>query len=69
MALKTFNLDQETYKQFSSHCKKNGISMSKKIDNFIKEELEKLKSTTQKSKYPPKKQPTPEEHSFRKYCY
>ena len=28
--LKTFNLDAEIYKQFSEHCKNQGISMSKK---------------------------------------
>lgn len=39
MVLKTFNLDEETYKQFSKHCKENGISMSKKVENFIKQEL------------------------------
>jgi macrodomain Ter protein organizer (MatP/YcbG family) len=44
MALKTFNLDSEVYKQFSKHCKENGISMSKKIENFIKQELSKLKT-------------------------
>lgn len=42
-ALKTFNVDQEIYKEFSSHCKKHGISMSKKVENFIREELERLK--------------------------
>ena len=43
MALKTFNLDEETYKEFSKHCKKNGISMSKRIENFIREELSIIK--------------------------
>jgi len=37
MALKTFNIDGETYKEFSKHCKKNGISMRKMA-------LEKLKA-------------------------
>ncbi len=40
MVLKTFNLDANSYEKFSSHCKKHGISMSKKIENFIKSELE-----------------------------
>ena len=43
MALKTFNLDAEVYKEFSKHCKANGISMSKRVENFIREELELIK--------------------------
>ena len=42
MALKTFNVDAEAYKKFSDYCKKEGISMSKKVEKFIKEELERL---------------------------
>jgi len=48
MALKTFNLNEQTYKQFSKHCKSQGISMSKKIENFIKQELEQINSLLQK---------------------
>ena len=43
MALKTFNLDKEVYEEFSKHCKKHGISMSKKVDNFIREEMKNIK--------------------------
>ena len=43
MALKTFNIDAEIYRRFSEHCKKHGISMSRKIENFIREETMKLK--------------------------
>ena len=39
MVLKTFNLDNETYKKFSEYCKKRGISMSKQVDLFIKLQL------------------------------
>ncbi len=39
MALKTFNIEDSIYKEFSKHCKKHGISMSKRIENFIREEL------------------------------
>jgi 5-bromo-4-chloroindolyl phosphate hydrolysis protein len=46
MALKTFNLDKEVYEEFSKHCKENGISMSKKVEKFIREELEMLKVQT-----------------------
>lgn len=40
MVLKTFNLDNETYKKFSEFCKENGLSMSKQIDIFIKAQIE-----------------------------
>jgi len=60
--LKTFNLDQSLYNKFSHHCKTNGISMSKKIENFIKQELEKLTSPTKQEIISIKK------HSFSKYC-
>ncbi len=66
MALKTFNLDAEAYKEYCKYCKKEGISMSKKIDNFIKSELDKLKhsqSITNNSSNSP-----PSNHSFSKYC-
>lgn len=75
MALKTFNLDDVAYKEFSKYCKKNGISMSKKIENFIRDELDKLKN---KKNTPPnveksavkigKAAVSVERHSFSKYC-
>jgi len=40
MVLKTFNLNEETYKKFSEFCRENGISMSKQVDIFIKAQLE-----------------------------
>ena len=40
MVLKTFNLDDETYRKFSNFCKENGLSMSKQVDIFIKSQLE-----------------------------
>ena len=40
MVLKTFNLEEQTYKKFSDFCKQNGISMSKQIDIFIKAQIE-----------------------------
>ncbi len=39
MVLKTFNLDEETYKQFSEFCRENGFSMSKQINFFIKSQM------------------------------
>lgn len=47
MALKTFNVDEEVYKEFSQHCKKQGISMSKKVENFIRKEVAKISSPLQ----------------------
>jgi len=40
MVLKTFNVEKETYDQFSHFCKGYGISMSKQIDTFMKSFLE-----------------------------
>ena len=40
MVLKTFNLDDETYRMFSEFCKEHGISMSKQINIFIKAQIE-----------------------------
>ena len=67
MAIKAFNIDEEVYNQFSKHCKKNGISMSKRIENFIRGEISKLKSNPIENKLNEtlfqKK-----DHSFSKYC-
>ena len=62
--LKTFNLDEGIYKNFSEHCKKNGISMSKRVENFMKSELEKLRINTGNIEM----KKANEEHSFKKYC-
>tara|TARA_Y100000034_G_C6670825_1_gene294490 strand:- start:7 stop:240 length:234 start_codon:yes stop_codon:yes gene_type:complete len=43
MALKTFNIDAEIYAEFSKHCKHEGISMSRKVEKFIAEEMGRLK--------------------------
>ncbi len=40
MVLKTFNLNEETYRKFSEFCRENGISMSKQVDIFIRAQLE-----------------------------
>lgn len=73
MALKTFNLNGEIYREFSEYCKKEGISMSKKIENFIREELEHVKSGGRISvkrftKLLGKHEMDEHEHSFKKYC-
>lgn len=71
MAIKTFNIDDETYNHFSAYCKKHGISMSKRVEHFIKEEVAKIKD-----KMPLKKQVidgknkkvNTAHHSFSRYC-
>ena len=40
MTLKTFNVEEDTYRKFSDFCKGNGISMSKQIDFFMKSVVE-----------------------------
>ena len=75
MALKTFNIDEKIYNEFSKHCKKNGISMSKKVEKFISEEIEKINSLVEEK---PKNQEMhapkevhevhPGAHPLRKYC-
>ena len=68
MAIKTFNIDEEAYKQFSAHCKKHGISMSKRVEHFIKEEVAKIKDKMPVKKTADKKESRPGQHSFSKYC-
>ena len=41
MVLKTFNLDEEVYGEFSEFCKENGISMSRQINIFIQAQMAK----------------------------
>jgi len=40
MVLKTFNVQEEVYKKFSSFCKEHGISMSKQIELFMESQIE-----------------------------
>jgi hypothetical protein len=65
MALKTFNIDAKAYELYSKFCKEQGMSMSKKVENFIKGELDKFKLG---DKPELKKDIIEKEHSFRKYC-
>ncbi|MDP4039147.1 MAG: hypothetical protein Q8P57_01025 [Candidatus Pacearchaeota archaeon] len=76
ITLKTFNLDEEIYKEFSKLCRENGISMSKRVEKFIREELESLKRDSdlnksvkiERSLNKPRQKLSGEEHSFSKYC-
>ena len=40
MVIKTFNLEEDVYKQFAEFCKAHGLSMSKQINIFIKAQIE-----------------------------
>ncbi len=40
MVLKTFNLNEDTYRKFSEFCKEHGISMSKQVNIFIDSQME-----------------------------
>jgi hypothetical protein len=78
MTLKTFNIDEKIYKKFSDYCKKNGISMSKKVENFIKSEMENVLDSVERKKSEKRKKKNSDvkidlideksEHSFMKYC-
>ncbi len=71
MVIKTFNIDEEVYKQFSAHCKKNGVSMSRKVENFIRDEIVKLKikpASADKKAEILDKNISVAKHSFSKYC-
>jgi hypothetical protein len=67
MAIKTFNLDDKIYKEFAKHCKKEGFSMSRKVENFIKGELGKLQASGKVSRKLKVSVPS-SKHSFQKYC-
>ncbi len=47
--LKTFNVDAGVYEKYSKHCKKNGVSMSRQVENFLRNEVEKLNGTAKVS--------------------
>jgi hypothetical protein len=74
MALKTFNIEEEIYKKFSAYCRKEGISMSRKIENFLRGEIEKIgfkgKIGRNIAKIVEKRalELKPEEHPLSKYC-
>ncbi|MEK6898990.1 MAG: hypothetical protein AABW79_02750 [Nanoarchaeota archaeon] len=74
MVIKTFNLDKEIYEEYSKHCKKEGLSMSKRVERFIGEDLAKLKGSLNVEAK--KEIPVNEEniqkvvghHSMKRYC-
>ena len=40
----SFTIDEELFNKFRNYCKQNGINMSGRIENYIREELNKQKS-------------------------
>ena len=40
MVVKSFNVSEETYEEFSKKCKRLGLSMSKQVDLFMKAQIE-----------------------------
>lgn len=40
MSIKSFNVDDEIYSEFSKYCRENGISMSKQVETFMKSIIE-----------------------------
>ncbi|MEK6908658.1 MAG: DUF6364 family protein [Nanoarchaeota archaeon] len=68
MSIKTFNIEEEVYKQFSAYCKKNGISMSKRVENFLKEEVSKINNKNFKKITEKVETVKHIQHSFSKYC-
>ena len=74
MAIKTFNIDESVYKQLSAYCKKNGVSMSRMVENFLRNEVSRLKlklNSSDKKLVSEKNNHFSQEtnhHSFSKYC-
>ncbi|MFH0961309.1 MAG: hypothetical protein V1820_01350 [archaeon] len=40
MAVKTFNITEQIYRDFRDFCKENGFSMSKQVEIFMRAQLE-----------------------------
>jgi len=40
MVIKTFNVEEQSYKKFADFCKEHGLSMSNQINVFIKAQIE-----------------------------
>ena len=65
MGLKTFSIDDEIHAKFRDFCQENGMSMSKKIERFMKEETgEKIRENAERRKEDKKI----DEHPLGKYC-
>ena len=40
MVIKTFNIDEDVYQKYSDMCREYGVSMSKQINAFMRNQLE-----------------------------
>ena len=43
MAIKTFNIDEQTYAKFLAFCRDKGVSMSKQLEMFMKIQIKEKK--------------------------
>ena len=73
MGLKTFNVEEESYRKYSEHCRKNGISMSKQVDKFIQQEMKKIEgnglgSNSEEIKKNSHLLLSDKEHGMSRYC-
>ena len=74
MVLKTFNLEGNVYDKFSRFCKGNGISMSKRVEGFIRQELDKIDGKQANQNMASKQSIQPSEskqdikHTMQRYC-
>ena len=42
------SLDEKIYEEYKKYCEENSLILSRKVENFMKEELEKAKKRGQK---------------------
>lgn len=40
MAVKTFNITEQVYKDFRAFCRENGLSMSRQVEIFMRAQIE-----------------------------
>lgn len=66
MVIRTFNVDDAIYQEYIAYCKKNGISMSKRIEQFIKEDLARI--TKEPERVRPSAKSVSSDHFMKKYC-
>lgn len=70
MVIRTFNVDNEVYSAYADYCKANGISMSKRVEKFIAEDIERLKNLhgNQTIVEKPILSKKDDNHVMKKYC-
>ncbi len=71
MAIRSFNINEKIYEKYKKKCKEEGISMSKRVENFIRRELESEMGDEGKKGKKDKGDESHlegEEHTFQRYC-